>query len=274
VGEAQLRNLPIRLAHAVDLGSFGLGFNLGASESYFHHLDTAGQRFLEQAREHARTLEPKVEVSASKVAGRPLSALVELSKKAFLTVVGSSGLGAISGLLAGSVSVSLTARGHSPIVVVRTPGTSISGPIVLGVSGSPTCEDATSWAFEEASMRGAELIAVHVWNVIPPSNFYTYPAWSEIAGVPGAQEEELLLAESLAGWQEKFPDVKVHRTLTTGNPAYELLRHGQHAQLIVAGSHGRGDATGLFLGSTSHALIHHAACPVLITRPHVRETAR
>jgi nucleotide-binding universal stress UspA family protein len=59
--------------------------------------------------------------------------------------------------------------------------------------------------------------------------------------------------------------------VTAGSPREILLSHAQHAQLIVTGTRGRGDVAGLFLGSTSHALIHRAACPVLVARPQTRD---
>lgn len=268
VGEAQLRNLPIRLAYAVDNSSAAVGFNPGASESFFEHLDADAVRFLHQARDHAHTLDPDIQVVMSKVSGHPLAALVELSKNAVLTTLGSNGLNAFSGLVAGSVSVGLAARGHSPVVVTRTSAPPVDGPIVLGVSGSADAEDAIAWAFDEASLRGTELIAVHVWNDIAPSHFFWgYRPPSPTGETPDTQEERLL-SQRLAGWQEKFPDVQVHRIVTTGKPAAVLASQSQHARLVVVGSRGRGDAAGLFLGSTSHSLIHHAMCPVLIARPH------
>ncbi|OBC00378.1 universal stress protein [Mycobacterium sp. 852013-50091_SCH5140682] len=272
VGEAQLRKLPIRLAHAVDNSGAAVGFNPGASESFFEHLNADALRYLHQARDHAHALDPDVQIVMSRVAGHPLAALVELSTDAVLTTLGSTGLNAFSGLVAGSVSVGFAARGHSPVVVTRTSVPSIDGPIVVGVSGSADAEDAIAWAFDEASLRGADLIAVHVWNDIAPSHIF----WGYRPPGPGDEtpdtQEERLLAQRLAGWQEKFPDVKVHRVVTTGKPAAVLASQSQHARLVVVGSRGRGDAAGLFLGSTSHSLIHHAMCPVLITRPRSHQT--
>ncbi len=274
VNEAQLRNLPLRLAHAVDFESFAMGFNPGASESFFKYLETTGQRFLDEALDHVQVLDPDLEVILTRVAGRPARVLADLSKDAFLTVVGSTGLNAFMGLLAGSVSVALTAHGHSPVVVVRAPGVPVTGTVVVGISGAPDSEDAIAWAFEEASMRGAELVAVLVWSYMPAYFYYVEPPWNDLTGRAREEQQEMLLAERLAGWQEKFPDVVVRRITALGNPAQVLLSHAQHAQLLVAGSHGHGDVTGLFLGATSHRLIHHANCPVLVVRPHAHESTR
>jgi len=274
VNEAQLRNLPLRLVHAVDFESFALGFNPGASESFFKYLETTGQRFLDEAMDHVKVLDPELEVALTRKAGRPARVLIDLSRDAFLTVLGSSGLNAFTGLLAGSVAVALTAHGHSPVVVVRAPGVPVTGSVVVGISGGPDSEDAIAWAFEEASMRSAELNAVLTWSYVPSYFYYSEPPWNDLIGRAREDQQAMLLAERLAGWQEKYPDVTVRRITAVGNPAEVLLGHAQHAQLLVTGSHGRGDATGLFLGSTSHKLIHHANCPVFVARPHARESTR
>jgi nucleotide-binding universal stress UspA family protein len=81
-----------------------------------------------------------------------------------------------------------------------------------------------------------------------------------------AREHEIL-AERLAGWQEKYPDVTVRRVVTGGRPARCLLDQAEGAQLLVVGSRGRGGFAGMLLGSTSRTLIHHAPCPLLVVRP-------
>lgn len=262
--EAQRRNLPLTLVHAIDHSSFGQGYNLGASVSFFDHLDTDGAEFLSQAKDHVFALHPNIEVSTVKATGKPVAILVELSRNAVMTVLGSSGLGGFTGMMAGTVSVSLTAKGHSPVVVVRAaPGP--AGPVVVGVADSESSDGAIAWAFEEAAMRDAELVAVHVWNNIPPGYVYAYTAWSTMDSAAEEKRQEQILAERLDGWQEKYPDVPVRRVVAVGHPADVLLREAESAQLLVAGSRGRGDVAGFFLGSTSHALIHKATCPVLVT---------
>jgi nucleotide-binding universal stress UspA family protein len=145
-----------------------------------------------------------------------------------------------------------------------------SGPVVVGVDGSPASELAIAAAFEEASSRRAPLIAVHAWSDVTYEDFYgtvrIVPQWESLE-----EDEERLLAQRLAGWQEKYPDVEIRRVLRRDRPRHALLEAAEKAQLVVVGSRGRGGFTGMLLGSTSQALVQHAGCPVLVVRP---ESAR
>jgi nucleotide-binding universal stress UspA family protein len=188
-----------------------------------------------------------------------------------MVVLGSRGLGGFTGLLVGSTAVSLAAYGQCPVAVVRgrtladpPPG---SGPVVVGVDGSPTSEGAIEVAFDEASFRGVGLVAVHTWSDVTVGSAFDIAAvsldWQAVE-----TDEQRLLAERLAGWQEKYPDVRVHRVVTRDRPVRSLLAQAGNAQLLVVGSRGRGGFAGMVLGSTSQALLHHAPCPVLVVRPH------
>ncbi|ROS44709.1 universal stress protein family protein [Amycolatopsis thermoflava] len=81
------------------------------------------------------------------------------------------------------------------------------------------------------------------------------------------QDEELVLAERMAGRQERYPDVKVDRVVVRDRPRHQLIDWSRQAQLVVVGGRGCGGFAGLLLGSTSQALIHHAECPVMVVRP-------
>ncbi|MFI6289139.1 universal stress protein [Streptomyces sp. NPDC051018] len=265
--EARLRGLGLQVVHAfiwpnmhVPLGPSPMGPRDGG-------LRNIAERVLSEAVELARRVEPDVEVTSDLVGGEPLTVLEAQSRTASLVVVGSRGMGGFIGLLVGSTAVHLAAYGRCPVMVVRgTPDP--SGPVLLAVDGSPQAEAAVGFAFAEASLRGAELVAMHAWNT-----------WTERGDddpgypqnlVDGAERleatEERLLAEALSGWQAKYPDVTVHRRLVQDRIRPALIDASEHAQLLVVGARGRGGFKGLLLGSVSQAALHHAHCPVAVVR--------
>ena len=270
--EAALRHAPLRLVSvftALPPGRFG---DPSRSGSYRRHLVETGQAALDAAAGVAGEVAPGVEVQPELREGFPGPVLLAASRDAVLTVVGSRGLGGFIGLLAGSIAVALAARGGSPVVVVRgdevapeaggaeTPD---QRPVLVGVDGSPASEAAIGLAFDEAALRGAPLQALHSWL-----DHGLVPALA--AGIDWATletEEHVLLAQRLAGWSQKYPDVDVRRVVERDRPAHALVTASAAAQLVVVGSRGRGGGAGLFLGSVSHALLHHSRCPVMVARP-------
>jgi hypothetical protein len=82
--------------------------------------------------------------------------LGEEAHRAQLLVLGSRGLGGLSGLLLGSVAVGLAARAACPVVVVRGEerGGAGPGPVVVGVDRSSNSEGAIAFAYEAAAARG------------------------------------------------------------------------------------------------------------------------
>ncbi|MBJ8347036.1 universal stress protein [Antrihabitans sp. YC2-6] len=198
------------------------------------------------------------------VAGPTIPSLLDLSKDARLLVVGNRGLGAFRRRLLGSVSTAVAHHAHCPVVVVRTPesayGPGSSAPVVVGVDGTDSSAKAIEIAFDEASHRGVELVAVYAWtdysDLVTSVNSWPTPQ----------AEQEALLAECLAGWRERYPEVDVRKVAVRDRPARKLLAQSEVAQLVVVGSHGRGGFSGMTLGSTSEVLLHHVECPIIIAR--------
>jgi nucleotide-binding universal stress UspA family protein len=105
-----------------------------------------------------------------------------------------------------------------------------------------------------------DLIALHAWS---DGGVMGFPGmdWSRME----ASEDEVL-AERLAGWQERYPEVTVHRDVVCDRPARQLVERSEEAQLVVVGSHGRGGFAGMLLGSVSSAVVQSVRTPVIVAR--------
>ena len=226
-------------------------------------------RCLDDARLTAAETAPGITVTKQVLEGDPQPTLRALSRGAELMVVGARGLGGFAGLLIGSTATGLAAHADCPVVVVREDHARQTGPIVVGVDRTPLSEPAIAFAFEEASLRGAPLVVVHAWH---DSAFATAPRPSVPAQplATAADQAEELIAEQLVVLRDKYPDVRVHTEVRGIRAADALTRLSKTAQLVVVGSRGHGALVGLALGSTSQAVVRHAAAPVVVVRAGTR----
>jgi nucleotide-binding universal stress UspA family protein len=105
---------------------------------------------------------------------------------------------------------------------------------VVGVDGSEASEPALGYAFAHAASTGCGLTAVLTWCWEPLGVNLGEPwtgDWTQIAN-----QEATLVAESLAGWSQKYPDVPVLRHVVRGDPVDELLEQSHGASLLVVGA--------------------------------------
>ena len=267
---AKRHGVGLRLVHGCDVP---VGYPSGIVDSHVLRtaLEEQGRVWLAEARRVAEAAAPGLHTEDVFELAPPVPLLVKESREAAQVVLGSRGLGGFTGLLIGSTSVALAGRSLCPVVVVRgrnadeAPRT--DGPVVVGVDGTPVGEAAIAFAFAEASLRGADLVAVHTWSdLILELVFAGEVDALDFSNV--AVEARELLAERLAGWQERYPDVHVVREVQRERPTSALLTFAENAQLLVVGSRGRGGFRGLLLGSTSQHMLYHAPCPVAVVRTH------
>ncbi|MDX2692100.1 universal stress protein [Streptomyces ipomoeae] len=128
-----------------------------------HSLEPMVEGALARAEERARAAAPGIDIDRSVVAGEALEVLEVESRSAALAVVGSRGLSGFAGLLLGSTAVHLAAHGHCPLMVVRG-RPDPAGAVLLAVDGSEAGQAAVEFAFAEAALRKAPLVALHVWS--------------------------------------------------------------------------------------------------------------
>lgn len=266
---AAKRGIPLMLVTSYTMPAAMFAEGMIPPQPVFDELERECLPIIEAAEATARAIAPEVEVRHAVVEGNPAQVLIEYSRKAKLIVLGSRGLGGIKGMVLGSVSAAVASHAFCPIVVTRedTDDTNVTGPVVVGIDGSEVSAKATEWAFAEASARGAELIAVHTWmdpqvQAAAAGIALTEDDWSQLE-----EQQNQTLAERLAGFASRYPDVQVTRHVTRDRAVRALVDQSQGAQLVVVGSHGRGGFAGMVLGSTSRALLQAAPCPVMVVRP-------
>ncbi|WP_123028154.1 universal stress protein [Mycolicibacterium stellerae] len=265
---AAIHNMPLTLVHVVvpvvPTSTTSPEFAVGAD--FFKWQEDQAVRVLDEAREtvaaSSHDASPPM-VHSVVLHGGAVATLVDLSKDADMIVVGSRGLGAFSRALLGSVSTGLVHHAHCPVAVIHEdpPAVAPDAPVLVGIDGSPASLSATEIAFDEASRRGVDVVALHAWRDITTSY--------EIPGLDTEQletEAQLALSERLAGFEERYPDVKVHRLVVCDQPSRELVEHAKNAQLVVVGSKGRGGFAGMLLGSVSTAIIHAVKSPAIVAR--------
>ncbi|MDV6014443.1 universal stress protein [Haloechinothrix sp. LS1_15] len=266
--EARLRHAALRIVHAIGIPDFFPGGAISPSTELFHLLERDADAALADARELAERVGGGIVVGTETLTDSPVVSLIDESARARCVVLGESGRGAFAGALLGSTTITLAAHARCPVVAVRGPGERVqANTVVVGVDGSELSDDALGCAFEQAAFRGARLVAVRATgdgDTGEPGARSPVPS----GGEPPDGTEHRVLAECLAGWAERYPDVEVQRDVARAKPRQRLLDWSDSADLVVVGCRGRGGFRGMLLGSTSQALLHHATCPVMVVRRH------
>jgi nucleotide-binding universal stress UspA family protein len=264
--EAVRRHAALSLVFAYSLPAAGYsGYNPYPADMLGTMSDD-GQAVLDEVAAAVHAAHPELDVTTEVVHCDPATALRRAADGAVLTVLGGHHRSRVATAL-GSLAAKLVARNPSPVAVVpdgEEPGT---GPVVVGVDGSPASEGAISFAFEAASLRHAPLTAVHCWT--DPAGMSAVTTYTAMLADPDPIEESerSLLSERLAGWSEKYPDVAVERVLTRQGAVFALGDLASSAQLLVIGTRGHAGLAGLLAGSTGQTLIGHSSVPVVVVRP-------
>ncbi len=139
--------------------------------------------------------------------------------------------------------------------------------IVVGIDGSDASKDALRWAVEDARARGAEVVALHAYEVPAPALDAAPATPVDLPGLVAeahedAQQFVTKVVDEVVG---NVVSVDVAPIAVEDKPTKALVDASRDADLLVVGSHGHG-LSGLLLGSVSLECAQHGACPVVIFR--------
>lgn len=196
--------------------------------------------------------------------GDPRAVLVELTTRVPLVVMGSRGRGSFRSLL-GSVSTAVTRQAACPVVVCRPRADASFTPgIVVGADGTAESGPVLDFAFRQASLRGLPLTVVHTsWDVVAAmAELHAGP--DARPPTPEAEELRLVLAESVAGFTERFPDVAVELEVRYGLVDEKLSPRGHARDLIVVGRHPMTTVGRILTGSVATAVVERSQSSVAV----------
>ncbi|MFJ9656099.1 universal stress protein [Streptomyces microflavus] len=247
-GEAHRRRVPLEIVHAWPWG--------GAYEPF----DDDPQDILAKAAQHVTERSPGLQVTTAAVPDDAAEVLVQRSRAAALTVVGTRGNGGFKGLLLGSVSLRVAAHCRSPLLIVRHESATqpISSPptVVVGMRGQED-DPAAAFAFAEALRRNANLSIVHAWT-------YNRSDRTHDDRAARARQEELTAARVVKALHRENPFVQLDSRSVRGAPAQILTDASATSAVVVIAAHRRKSGLGLQLGPVTHALLHQASSHVVL----------
>lgn len=222
-----------------------------------------------QTFEAARRVErdhPEVAVTAEQVVGSPVQELIDASEDAGMVVLGSRGAGALAGFAYGSVGLQVVARCDRPVALVRQPVEEPGGDgaeVVVGIDLGRPCDALMTFAFEEAAARGAVLRVLHLWDLHRKYG-YAVPAFSPQLKHELHVEKTEAFSALVEPYRAEFGGVRVVEDLAEGPVVDGLVGAADAAGLLVVGRRRRRVPFGVRIGATTHAVVHHAPCPVAV----------
>jgi nucleotide-binding universal stress UspA family protein len=258
--EAVLRGAPLRIVSAAGLlprmaDSQGHSQYETVSDMIRQDSDVA----LTTAAARAAKVSPDLLIDTDHLPGGPAEAVTESASGALMLVVGSRGVGAFAAMILGSVSRYAATHASSPVVVVREEIAAAQRQVGIGVGDLKGNAAALTFAFEEAALRKASVVAIHAWHT-PRSDV----ARSGIAtDTPGRNflEDEVArqLENMLDDWRDKYPGVSVSGDVVRGHPGRILSGLSARADLVVLGRHPAHHGP----GTVTHAVLSHAHGPIV-----------
>jgi len=282
--EAAWRKAPLRIISVSAMPSRMRPYS-ATPATVADNLRKMSARALSTALARAQEVAPGLLADADLVTGAPVQALTASGSGASMLVLGARGAGGFSAMVLGSVSRYVAAHAPCPVVVAPEDSGAVQAEIVVGVGDPAQAADSLGFAFDEASMRGARLTAVHALQRLPwaallddEDPYQTEAAVMALEGADAASDPGIFapadeaaatadLAEVIDGWRDKYPEVAVSQQVIRGHPGRVLARWSTRADLVVIGRHG--DPHRARLGSIQHPLLSHAHGAIAIVPSHI-----
>jgi nucleotide-binding universal stress UspA family protein len=258
VDQAVLENRGLTLVHSIAPSEADW---LAATGNEAAGTPESVRELVARAREAIERRAPGLDVAEVVRIGDAREVLIEASHDAATVILGSRGRGRLRSLLLGSVSAAVSQHAACPVVIHRpgNPGIVRNG-VLVGVDESERSVPVLEFAFRVAAQRDLPLTVMHCYSEV------LVPAGPVVTVLPPVDVEDQRrgLAEVLAGFGERYPEVRTQVEVSRGVPAVDLAHRAEKMNLLVVGAHHGGVSGALLFGSVSTGALEHATCPVAV----------
>ena len=163
--EAVVRGVPLRIVSAVQV-PWMIGLQVRPDRDFVADLiHEERDRAFAAAAARAAEVAPGLQVETVPLSGPPAQAVTASGSDALMLVLGSHGSGAFGWMTLGSVSRYAAAHASCPVVVVRGETAAVHRQVGIGIGDLDTCADSLTFAFGEASLHKASLMAIHALHL-------------------------------------------------------------------------------------------------------------
>jgi nucleotide-binding universal stress UspA family protein len=270
--EAAVRKQPLHIVHATGISSWGgsqytdatglSGWGGTFSVDAIRLVEDAAADIVEAAAERARGQVPDLIVTTAVSPDHPWESLLQVAGETGTIVVGSRGLGGFSALLLGSVGLKVASHATGPVVVIRGGGRPQSGVVVAGLRDDRDT-DVARFAAHIAHRWRVQLhlqcnwTLLHYLESLAPMPEKVHQAAQARAAVD--------IGRVIDTVRQEYPDIPViDKLVHASTPAGALVEASFGADLLVVGVRRPGHPVGAPLGRVTHAVLHHADCPVAV----------
>lgn len=265
MAEARRRRCGVLLVHVSD-AAVGLWIT---TPSIRRGLRELVRPIVDHAVAYAQSLDSSIQVRGRVILGSPHRALVTMSAGCVMTVVGRQGKGAVAAHLVGSLSQSLMAHSHNPVVAVAPNADgAMEQPVervIVALGDRPASMRALELGIAEARLHQVDLTVVHAWQV-PGWPHRQGPAENPESAVPGVRiaAETRRISDMLAAAVPQHPGVDICPVVLAGRPVQVLSEFCRPSDLLVLGQHRHGRYLPPTLGPVISGALHHAPCAVAV----------
>ncbi|MFF1635304.1 universal stress protein [Leifsonia sp. NPDC058248] len=222
---------------------------------------TSSKRALDWAADRVATRGGRLDMTTTWLDGRPVHELVRRSATAGLVVLGTDKSPDASGPRVGTLPLTVAAKAECAVAVIPDIGRARRSGVLAGIDRSPQALTALATAIREAGWLGADVTALHAWNVPPVLEDELLP---HVHPDPRFEEAQLALVVDAIDQVATSEAVRIVPEVVRQNPAAALIERARNAELLVIGTRGRGRIASSVLGSVSHDVLTNITSPVIV----------